>query len=63
MGFRSTYRPSVGPFRFNTGTHGLTSITVKLGPFSYRLWSRTKKPGVSSIDLPGPVSYRPGRRR
>jgi hypothetical protein len=63
MALRVTARPGLGPLRFNTGTRGLTSVTLKLGPVSWRLWSRTGRAGLSSVDLPGPVSYRPPRRR
>jgi TRAP-type C4-dicarboxylate transport system permease small subunit len=58
MSFRITARPKAGPFRFNTGTRGLTSVTLKLGPVSWRLWSRTGRTGLSSVDLPGPLSWR-----
>ncbi len=63
MGLRSTYRPALGPLRFNTGREGLTSIALALGPITLRLWSSDNaEPGVSSVDLPGPISVRPRRR-
>lgn len=64
MGLRSTYRPKLGPIAFNTSTkHGLTSVTIRLFGATYRLWGRDKKRGVTSVDLPGPLSYRPGSKR
>jgi hypothetical protein len=63
MSFRITARPKVGPFRFNAGTRGLTSVTFTLGPVSWRLWSRTGRTGLSSVDLPGPLSWRAPTRR
>lgn len=59
MGLRSTFRPRIGPFRFNTGRRGVTSVSVGEGPFRFRLWGRDRSPGLSSVDLPGPVSWRP----
>lgn len=61
-GLRSTFRPTFGPFMVNTGRDMRpTSVTMKVGPTRVRLWSRNKsqRRGVSSIDLPGPISYRP----
>ena len=64
MRVRSTYRPKIGPFRINTGRRGVSSISTKVGPFTLRLWSRTKQGGVSSVNLPGPLVAEPtGRRR
>ena len=60
MGLRSTFRPNFGPFAVNTGRDMRpSSVTLKIGPFRYRLWSRRSRRGLSSVDLPGPVSYRP----
>lgn len=64
MGLRSTFRPRVGPFAVNTDkTLQPTSVTFKLGPLTYRLWSRRSRQGVSSVDLPGPWSWRSTARR
>lgn len=65
MGIISTWRPSFGPFRVNTGRRlRPTSVTMRLGPVSFRVWSPGVRRGISSIDLPGPFSFRPsGRRR
>jgi hypothetical protein len=64
MGLRSTFRPRVGPFAVNTDKAlRPTSVTFKLGPLTYRLWSRRSRRGVSSVDLPGPWSWRPAARR
>jgi Protein of unknown function (DUF4236) len=63
MGFRSTYRPQVGPFRFNTGMKGLTSVTMRMFGTTFRLWSKKQGRGVASVDLPGPISYRPKGRK
>lgn len=59
MAFRSTFRPTAGPFTLNTGTKGPTSATVRLFGITFRLWDRKGRTGVSSVDLPGPLSYRP----
>lgn len=59
-GMRSTYRPTVGPFTFNTSTRtGMSSVSVGTGPLRYKVWDRRGKTGLSSVDLPGPISYRP----
>lgn len=64
MSFRSTFRPTLGPFALNTGSDMRpSSLTVKVGPVRLRLWSRSARRGVSSVDLPGPVSYRPSAPR
>lgn len=59
MGLRSTFRPRFGPFAVNTGTKGVTSVSMRVLGVTVRLWDRRGRRGVSSIDLPGPVSYRP----
>lgn len=62
-GMRSTYRPKVGPFTLNTSTRtGLSSVSVGLGPLRYKVWDRRGRAGLSSVDLPGPISYRPNQR-
>lgn len=65
MGFRSTFRPRFGPFVVNTGRDMRpSSVTLRLGPISWRLWSRRgARRGVSSVDLPGPYSYRPSESK
>lgn len=62
-GLRSTYRPRLGPFVFNTSTRtGLSSVSLDAGPLRYKVWDRRGNKGVSSVDLPGPISYRPTGR-
>lgn len=63
MALRMTARPRIGPIRINTSTRGVSSVTLKLGPISWRLWSRTGYRGLSSVDLPGPWSWRASTRR
>ncbi len=63
MALRYTGRPKIGPFRINMGSHGPSSISLKLGPVTWRVWSRRQRSGMSSVDLPGPFSWRPARRR
>lgn len=64
MGLRSTFRPRIGPFALNFNkSFQLASVTMRMFGVTYRLWSRTTKRGVSSVDLPGPVSYRPRTQR
>jgi len=59
-GMRSTYRPRIGPFTLNTSTQtGLSSVSVGTGPLRFKVWDRKGNTGLSSIDLPGPISYRP----
>lgn len=59
-GLRSTYRPRVGPFVLNTSTRtGLSSVSLDAVPVRYKVWDRNGNTGVSSVDLPGPVSWRP----
>lgn len=62
MGIRYTGRRTIGPFVLNGGLGGLSSVSVKVGPVSVRVWSRHHARGVSSVDLPGPWSYRPSVR-
>ena len=62
-GMRSTYRPKVGPFTVNTSTrNGISSVSLGAGPLRYKVWDRKGNTGLSSVDLPGPVSYRPPRQ-
>lgn len=64
MGLRYTRRPHYGPFYVNVSENGVSSVTLKLGRISWRVWSRRSRRGLSSVDLPGPFSYRrPARRR
>jgi hypothetical protein len=58
MGIRYTRRPRYGPFHVNISEHGVQSVTLKVGRISWRVWSRRHRGGLSSIDLPGPFSYR-----
>lgn len=63
-GLRSTYRPRIGPFTLNTSTKtGVSSVSVGLGPARFKVWNRNGNTGLSSVDLPGPVSYRPTQRQ
>lgn len=64
MGLRSTFRPRIGPFALNFDKRfQLASVTMRMFGVTYRIWSATKKRGVSSVDLPGPISYRPRTQR
>ncbi|ABW16236.1 DUF4236 domain-containing protein [Frankia sp. Mgl5] len=64
MGLRYTRRPRYGPFHVNVSENGVSSVTLKLGRVSWRVWSKNRRGGLSSVDLPGPFSYRrDGRRR
>ncbi|MCK9898613.1 DUF4236 domain-containing protein [Frankia sp. Cpl3] len=45
------------------GAQGLSSVSMKAGPFTWRLWSRRQRAGMSSVDLPGHWSWRPSARR
>ncbi len=63
MGLRYTNRSKAGPLRFNMGAQGLSSVSMKAGPFTWRLWSRRQRAGMSSVDLPGHWSWRPSARR
>jgi hypothetical protein len=48
MTLRYRRRRSAGPLRFNFGSRGLSSIAVKLGPWTYNLTHRR-----STVNLPG----------
>jgi hypothetical protein len=52
--FRKTMR--LGPFRFHFTKQGYSSWSFKLGR-----WSWNSKTRESTVDLPGPVSWRSGR--
>lgn len=62
--FRITYRPVFKGFVFNIGRNGLQSISYRLGNsrslsgMTFRVWSRDRGSGFSSINLPGGISYR-----
>lgn len=62
--FRVTKRSNVGPFVVHYSMKGVSSIGFKMGLLTYRLWSRdpNAKRGMTSVDLPGPISYRPNNR-
>lgn len=55
---RITWRPRLGPLIMNMGRNGPSSLSLAVGPIRYRLWSRTHKQGLSSLDLPGGMSFR-----
>lgn len=60
MGLRNTGRTNIGPLTVNYSATGRpSSVSLGMGPVRFRVWSRQQTPGVSSIDLPGPWSYRP----
>lgn len=67
---RFTTRPGfrIGPARIaaNVGHNGVNSVTIRAFGFSYNVPVSTKArntrtAGLSSVDLPGPISYRPTR--
>lgn len=63
-GVRSTYRPRIGPLTLNTSARtGLSSVSVGVGPVRAKLWDRRGHTGVSSVDLPGPISWRPSQKK
>lgn len=48
MTLRYRWRPRLGPLRLNVSEHGLTSISVKIGPFTWNTRRRrltTNLPG------------------
>lgn len=62
-GVRSTYRPRIGPLTLNTSARtGLSSVSIGTGPLRFKLWDRRGNTGLSSVDLPGPISWRPTQR-
>lgn len=66
MGIRNTGRYTVGPFTINASRTGApSSVSIGAGPVRFRVWSRkgNQRPGVSSVDLPGPWSYRPNQKK
>jgi hypothetical protein len=63
MGLRNTYKKRFGPFTINFNKDfGPSSFTVRLLGVTYRIWSKRDQSGIASVDLPGPWSYRPGRK-
>jgi hypothetical protein len=52
MAWRFRMRPSIGPFRLNIGRRGLSSVSLKLGPFT-----RNFRRNTTTVDLPGPFSW------
>jgi hypothetical protein len=52
MGIRYRKRLSLGPLKFNITQRGLSSMSFKIGPWTWN--SRTKK---HSINLPGGLSW------
>ena len=59
MPLRNTRRSHIGPLVVNYSADSRpSSVSLKLGPTTFALWSRTKKAGLSSVDLPGSYSYR-----
>ena len=63
MGLRNTYKKKFGPFTINFNKKfGPTSFTIHMFGVTYRIWSKRDQSGISSVDLPGPWSYRPGRK-
>lgn len=64
MGMRNTFRKKFGPLVINFNRFFQpSSVSLHLFGVTYRLWSQTTTRGVSSVDLPGPYSYRPGLAR
>lgn len=63
MPFAFSGRKKFGPFTLHFGKRGVTSVSSRSGRSTWRLWSRRSRPGLSSVDLPGPLSYRPRARR
>lgn len=61
--FRPTFRPTVGPFVFNAGRKGLSSVSLRLGAFRFIVWDRDRRTGFSSLDLPGGMSFRGKREK
>lgn len=64
MSFRLSPK-SIGPFRINFSSTGngafglISSVSLKAGPASVRIWSHNKRPnGVTSINTPGWGSWR-----
>jgi Protein of unknown function (DUF4236) len=57
MAWNFRMRPSLGPLRFNVSKHGLRSVSLKLGWFTYNFGT-----GRKSVDTPGPGSVSFGGR-
>lgn len=64
-GLRNTGRVNLGPATVNLGKGGApTSVSLHLGPARFRVWDAKGRPSaVTSVDLPGPFSYRPPQGR
>lgn len=63
MPLRNTHRTHLGPLVVNYSADSRpASVSLKFGPTTFALWSRTKKAGLSSVDLPGSYSYRTERK-
>ncbi len=58
MPIRFRKRIPLGPFRVNLTERGFSSWSFRLGPFTWN--NRTRR---TSVDLPGPLSYRSRSRR
>lgn len=61
---------SLGPARINAnvGKDGVSSVSIRAFGLTYNLpvskrVRAQRDAGVSSVDLPGPISYRPDRTR
>lgn len=52
MGMRFRWRPHLGWFYFNIGKRGLSSVSLKIGPFT-----RNFRRNTTTVDLPGPFSW------
>lgn len=52
MGMRFRWRPHLGPFYFNIGKSGLSSVSFVLGPLTRNFRRKT-----TTVDLPGPFSW------
>jgi Protein of unknown function (DUF4236) len=63
MPVRARSRARFGPLYLNITDRGITSVTLRLGPASWRLWSRAgRRRGLSSVNLPGPFTWTPPAR-
>lgn len=61
---RITKKSYIGPFVVNWSTRGPSSVAYRLGFLTFRLWSASGSAnGLSSVDLPGPLSWRANRSR
>ncbi|KJE19724.1 hypothetical protein FF36_05979 [Frankia torreyi] len=63
MPIRVRAQRRLGPLRATITERGLSSVTLRVGRTSWRLWSRTGgRRGLTSVNLPGPLSWRPAAR-